>query len=138
MPATFINITVDHIMNIRSIVDEKNDWNFLTGTTTKLNPPTRVVAENVEGKPVHSTLKIKDVWQSLVMHTAYFVVNGGPLQDAFTLTVHKTQGLTLSHSTISLDTSMFEYGQSYLAMNRARVDVETFQEFAQEENRTRL
>ncbi|CAB4412469.1 unnamed protein product [Rhizophagus irregularis] len=98
MPATFINITVDHIMNIRSIVDEKNDWNFLTGTTTKLNPPTRVVAENVEGKP----------------------------------------GLTLSHSTISLDTSMFEYGQSYLAMNRARVDVETFQEFAQEENRTRL
>ncbi|CAG8738777.1 540_t:CDS:2 [Rhizophagus irregularis] len=112
MPATFINITVDHIMNIRSIVDEKNDWNFLTGTTTKLNPPTRVVAENVEGKPVHSTLKIKDVWQSL--------------------------GLTLSHSTISLDTSMFEYGQSYLAMNRARVDVETFQEFAQEENRTRL
>ncbi|CAB4412034.1 unnamed protein product [Rhizophagus irregularis] len=115
MPATFINITVDHIMNIRSIVDEKNDWNFLTGITTKLNPPTRVVAENVEGKPVHSTLKIKDVWQSLVMHqnlhqehkkikaiiidevsmfsadTAYFVVNGGPLQDAFTLTVHKTQ-----------------------------------------------
>ncbi|GBC24074.2 cytochrome P450 [Rhizophagus irregularis DAOM 181602=DAOM 197198] len=70
--------------------------------------------------------------------TAYFVVNGGPLQDAFTLTVHKTQGLTLSHSTISLDTSMFEYGQSYLAMNRARVDVETFQEFAQEENRTRF
>src|SRR3989337_2280872 len=45
--------------------------------------------------------------------TTYFIVNGAsarrtqfPLQNAFALTVHKTQGLTLPHSTISLDTSM--------------------------------
>ena len=58
--------------------------------------------------------------------TAYFVVNGGsarwtkfPLQNAFALTVHKTQGLTLPHTTISLDTSMFANGQAYVGMNRA-------------------
>jgi DNA replication protein DnaC len=58
--------------------------------------------------------------------TAYFVVNGGsarrtqfPLQNAFALTVHKTQGLTLPHTTISLDTSMFADGQAYVAMSRA-------------------
>ena len=58
--------------------------------------------------------------------TAYFIVNGGParrtqfpLQNAFALTVHKTQGLTLPHATISLDTSMFANGQAYVAMSRA-------------------
>jgi ATP-dependent DNA helicase PIF1 len=58
--------------------------------------------------------------------TSYFVVNGGParrtqfpLQNAFALTVHKTQGLTLPHTTISLDTSMFANGQAYVAMSRA-------------------
>jgi len=58
--------------------------------------------------------------------TTYFVVNGGsarrtqfPLQNAFSLTVHKTQGLTLPHTTVSLDTSMFACGQAYVAMSRA-------------------
>ena len=58
--------------------------------------------------------------------TSYFVVNGAParrsqfpLQNAFALTVHKTQGLTLPHTTVSLDTSMFANGQAYVAMSRA-------------------
>ena len=42
-----------------------------------------------------------------------------PLQNAFALTVHKTQGLTLPHTTVSLDTSMFANGQAYVAMSRA-------------------
>jgi ATP-dependent DNA helicase PIF1 len=41
------------------------------------------------------------------------------MQNAFSLTVHKTQGLTLSHVTISLDSSMFACGQTYVAMSRA-------------------
>jgi len=58
--------------------------------------------------------------------TVHFIVNGGsarrtqfPLQNAFALTVHKTQGLTLPHSTISLDTSMFANGQAYVAISKA-------------------
>ena len=42
-----------------------------------------------------------------------------PLQNAFALTVHKTQGLTLPHATISLDEQMFANGQAYVAMSRA-------------------
>jgi len=41
------------------------------------------------------------------------------LQNAFAVTVYKTQGLTLPHSTILLDTSMFANGQAYVAMSRA-------------------
>ncbi len=58
--------------------------------------------------------------------TAYFNFNGAPaqrtqfpLQNAFALTVHKTQGLTLSHATVSLDAQMFAVGQAYVAMSRA-------------------
>jgi ATP-dependent exoDNAse (exonuclease V) alpha subunit len=42
-----------------------------------------------------------------------------PLQDAFALTVHKTQGLTIPHSTLSLDKSIFADGQAYAAMSRS-------------------
>jgi ATP-dependent DNA helicase PIF1 len=93
----------------------------------------------------------------------YFVVNGSsprgtqfPLQDTFSLTVHKTQGLTLPHATISLDTSMFAYDQQYLTMSRAtsrqnldithfdpisiKADEKVIKEYErlQEENRTKL
>jgi hypothetical protein len=37
--------------------------------------------------------------------------------NAFSLTVHKTQGLTLPYTTVSLDTSMFAYGQTYVIMS---------------------
>ncbi len=40
-----------------------------------------------------------------------------PLQNAFALTVHKTQSLILSHITLSLDKSIFAKGQAYVAMS---------------------
>jgi ATP-dependent exoDNAse (exonuclease V) alpha subunit len=43
-----------------------------------------------------------------------------PIQNAFALTVHKTQGLTLPNITVSLDSQMFETGQSYVAISRAK------------------
>src|ERR1700733_7844512 len=39
---------------------------------------------------------------------------------AFALTVHKTQGLTLPHTTVSLDSQMFATGQSYVAISRVK------------------
>ena len=57
--------------------------------------------------------------------TAYFEYNGMhisrqqfPLQKVFTLTVHKTQGLTLPHVTVSIDENIFAEGQVYVAMSR--------------------
>ena len=42
-----------------------------------------------------------------------------PLQNAFALTVHKTQGLTRPHATLTVDHNMFASGQIYVAMSRA-------------------
>jgi ATP-dependent exoDNAse (exonuclease V) alpha subunit len=57
----------------------------------------------------------------------YFNMNGVPaqrtqfpLQNAFELTVHKTQGLTLPHTTISLDEQMFTNDKTYVAMSHAK------------------
>src|SRR4051794_37011532 len=41
-----------------------------------------------------------------------------PLQNAFALTVHKTQGLTLSDVSLSLDNQIFSTGQAYVALSR--------------------
>src|SRR4051812_18841778 len=69
--------------------------------------------------------------------TAFFTFNGMPakriqfpLQNAFALTVHKTQGITLPHSTLSLDESIFACGQAYVAMSRSpswdKLDITSF------------
>lgn len=58
--------------------------------------------------------------------TSYFYIDGKrasrnqfPLQNAFALTTHKVQGLTLPHVTTSVDASIFAEGQAYVAMSRA-------------------
>ncbi|CAG8584701.1 4566_t:CDS:2 [Diversispora eburnea] len=42
-----------------------------------------------------------------------------PLQNAFALTVHKVQGLTLPHVTTTIDKSIFAKDQAYIAMSCA-------------------
>ena len=39
------------------------------------------------------------------------------LQDAFALTVHKTQGLGLNHISLTLDASLFSPSQVYMALS---------------------
>jgi ATP-dependent DNA helicase PIF1 len=43
-----------------------------------------------------------------------------PLELAWASTIHKCQGLTLTSAEISVDRSMFAYGQAYVAMSRVR------------------
>jgi len=42
------------------------------------------------------------------------------LQNAFALTIHKVQGLSMSMITISLDTNIFSNRQVYTTISRAR------------------
>jgi len=42
-----------------------------------------------------------------------------PLQNTFSLIVHKTQGSTLPHVTISIDENIFAEGLAYVALSRA-------------------
>ena len=57
----------------------------------------------------------------------YFNINGipacriqFPLQNAFALTVHKTQAITLPQTSLYLNNQMFVRGQSYVALSRCR------------------
>jgi hypothetical protein len=43
-----------------------------------------------------------------------------PLSNAFALTVHKTQGLTLPNICLELDETIFAAGQAYVAISRAK------------------
>ena len=58
--------------------------------------------------------------------TRFFLINGVtysrtqyPLQNAFALTVHKTQSLSLNDISLALDGSLFSPGQAYTALSRA-------------------
>lgn len=59
--------------------------------------------------------------------TSYFTANGIdysrrqlPIQNAFALTIHKVQGLSMSMITVSLDSDIFSHGQAYTAISQAR------------------
>ena len=59
--------------------------------------------------------------------TAHFNINGMPacriqfpLQNAFALTVHKTQAITLPQTSLYLNNQMFAKGQSYVALSRCK------------------
>lgn len=61
------------------------------------------------------------------LHTVYFYHNGIaysrtqlPIQNAFALTIHKTQGLSLNITCLTLDATVFSVGQAYTAISRAK------------------
>ena len=96
---------------------EQNICNGTIGIVTKI-----IDEENVEVTfPTLNSIK-KVVVQK---ETYYFEIDGKrasrkqfPLQNAFALTVHKTQSLTLPHITISVDENIFAEGQVYVALSR--------------------
>ena len=87
-----------------------------------------VITNNVDHNNVEVTFPTNEniVKINVQKTTVTFEIDGVPasrhqfpLQNAFALTVHKTQGLTLPHITLTIDQNMFAPGQIYVAMNRA-------------------
>ena len=96
---------------------EQNICNGTVGVVTKV-----IDDENVEVAfpTINGTSKVV-----VVKEISYFEIDGKrasrkqfPLQNAFALTVHKMQGLTLPHITISVDENIFAEGQVYVASSR--------------------
>ena len=92
--------------------------NGTIGVVTDVNTEANLVrvAFNVPGGIIDIDVKPK---------INYFTINGNyasrhqfPLQNCYALTVHKTQGLTLNHISVSLDNQMFSPGQAYTALSR--------------------
>jgi len=70
---------------------------------------------------VRETIVLK--W--ITKQTTYFYAFGQhasrtqfPLQNSFALTIHKTQGITLPHVSLALDSQIFSPGQAYVAISR--------------------
>ena len=65
------------------------------------------------------------IHKDITKQTQRFYTNGQrasrtqfPLQNSFSLTVHKTQGLTLPKVSLALDNQFFSPGQAYVALSR--------------------
>jgi ATP-dependent DNA helicase PIF1 len=63
-------------------------------------------------------LMSKHHWQSTDYPT--IAIKQYPLQLAWALTIHKIQGATLNMAQMDVGTSIFEYGQTYVAMSRVK------------------
>ena len=106
------------VMFLNNSLIEKGICNGTIGIVTDFDKETLSVQ-------VAFCVKIGIIHCWVSRYTSYFYAAGQPasrtqfpLQNAFALTVHKTQGLTLPNITLILDSHMFSAGQAYVSISR--------------------
>ena len=132
----YINYPAELVLSVGTRVMFLNNSQFKHGL---YNGSIGVVMKICNQESVEVAFPLTDGIKTFTIQkdTVFFTFNGMPakriqfpLQDAFALTVHKTQSITLPHSTISLDESIFACGQAYVAMSRSpswdKLDITSF------------
>ena len=89
-----------------------------------INGSQGVVVEFVKNRPVvlFSNGRRMIMERVLVQSETYptLAIEQFPLSWAWALTIHKIQGCSLTHAQIDIGNSIFEYGQTYVALSRVR------------------
>jgi ATP-dependent exoDNAse (exonuclease V) alpha subunit len=84
---------------------------------------------NLESQEIRCAFCVQNAIVDIVVkkYTSSFIINGAPVSrrqfpliNAFALTTHKIQGLTLPDISVDLDGQMFEKGQAYTALSRCK------------------
>src|SRR5581483_3399060 len=132
----YTNYPTELVLSIGTRVMFLNNTQFKHGL---YNSSIGVVMKICNQESVEVAFPLTDGIKTFVIQkdTVFFTFNGMPakrtqflLKNAFALTVHKTQSIILPHSTISLDESIFAYGQAYIAMSRSsswdKLDITSF------------
>jgi ATP-dependent DNA helicase PIF1 len=83
-----------------------------------------IVVDMIKDRPVvlfsngHRMMMEKTWFQSEIYPT--LAIGQYPLSLAWAVTIHKIQGCSLTHAQIDIGESIFEYGQTYVALSRVR------------------
>jgi ATP-dependent DNA helicase PIF1 len=100
------------------------DSNIVNGSQGIIVKFKRVVGEKYDYYPVVDFIDVGEVlvgdhkWVSETM--PHIGIQQIPLILAWAITIHKSQGSTLTHAEIDVGNDIFEYGQTYVALSRVK------------------
>ena len=97
-----VNGTIGTVKSIKYCIDQPN--------------VVESIAIQFGNDKIHHLTKVKSKFQ--ILDKAYIIREQFPISYAYSITIHKAQGMTLRNVVVDIGNSIFTCGQSYVAMSR--------------------